>query len=157
ELFEWLRNLSFMEQSAEGLFPHDLAREVLDTDFRWRDPDGYQEMHRRVWRYLRQKLLWSHGPARQQGFFGKVFTHRASPTGSRYHDYTTLGMIYGQTATKAEHEAIIQNVRRWEGPESAGIAEHWLSVQPQAFRVVHGPRDEMLGFVASIVLPSESA
>src|SRR5207237_2914036 len=29
ELFEWLRNLSFIESGPLGLFPHDLAREAL--------------------------------------------------------------------------------------------------------------------------------
>jgi hypothetical protein len=33
-LFGWLRGLSFIEQGPEGVFPHDLAREVLDSDLR---------------------------------------------------------------------------------------------------------------------------
>jgi AAA ATPase domain len=35
ELFGWLRRLSFVEEGPYGLFPHDLAREVLDADLRW--------------------------------------------------------------------------------------------------------------------------
>ena len=42
ELFAWLRDLSFVEAGPDGLFPHDLARDVLDADLRWRDPDGYK-------------------------------------------------------------------------------------------------------------------
>jgi len=38
ELFAWLRELSFVEAGPHGLFPHDLARDVLDSDLRWRDP-----------------------------------------------------------------------------------------------------------------------
>ena len=34
ELFEWLRNLSFIESGPLGLFPHDLAREALVADLR---------------------------------------------------------------------------------------------------------------------------
>jgi hypothetical protein len=48
ETFAWLRDLSFVESSPEGLLPHDLARDVLDVDLRWRDPDGYKEVFRRV-------------------------------------------------------------------------------------------------------------
>jgi hypothetical protein len=40
-LFEWLRRLSFIEHGPYGLFPHDLAREVLDADLRWRNSDSY--------------------------------------------------------------------------------------------------------------------
>ena len=42
ELFSWLRGLSFMEYGRYGLFPHDLAREVIDADLRWRDPAAYR-------------------------------------------------------------------------------------------------------------------
>ena len=48
ELFDWLRDLSFVEAGPEGLFPHDLARDVIDRDLRWRDPDSYQIVFRRV-------------------------------------------------------------------------------------------------------------
>ncbi|MDN5750464.1 MAG: hypothetical protein L0H64_18465, partial [Pseudonocardia sp.] len=41
EEFGWLRGLSFVEAGPDGLFPHDLGRDVLDADLRWRDPDGY--------------------------------------------------------------------------------------------------------------------
>ena len=157
ELFEWLRGLSFIEQGADGLFPHDLAREVLAADFRWRDPDGYLEMHRRIWRHLRQKLIAATGRARQRVFFDKLFLHRASATGSTYHDYSTLGHFYAEAATARDRPAIADAVRRFEGAESARIAEHWLDRQPQAFRVVHGSNDDLLGFAASIVMPDESS
>jgi energy-coupling factor transporter ATP-binding protein EcfA2 len=42
ELFAWLRGLSFVESGPDGLFPHDLARDALESDLRWRDPEGYQ-------------------------------------------------------------------------------------------------------------------
>ena len=48
ELFAWLRELSFVEAGPDGLLPHDLAREVLDADLRWRDPEGYKDLFRRV-------------------------------------------------------------------------------------------------------------
>ena len=38
QLFTWLRDLPFIEHGPRGVFPHDLAREVLDADLRWRDP-----------------------------------------------------------------------------------------------------------------------
>jgi hypothetical protein len=48
ELFDWLRGLSFIEQSTEGLFPHDLAREVLDPDTFDRLASEYDELKLRV-------------------------------------------------------------------------------------------------------------
>ena len=50
ELFAWLRDLPFIERGPRGLFPHDLAREVLDADLRWRDRATYQTLHRALTR-----------------------------------------------------------------------------------------------------------
>jgi hypothetical protein len=48
EAFAWLRELSFVESGPEGVYPHDLARDALDTDLRWRDPDGYRQLLRGI-------------------------------------------------------------------------------------------------------------
>ena len=48
EMFEWLRGLSFIESGPLGIFPNDVAREALNADLRWRDPQWYAEIHRRV-------------------------------------------------------------------------------------------------------------
>ncbi len=69
ELFEWLRGRSFIEAGPEGLFPHDVAREALEADFRWRDPDGYRELHEQVFAWLGDRLRRSAGRARQRAFF----------------------------------------------------------------------------------------
>lgn len=47
-LFDWLRGLSFIEQGLDGCFPHDPAREVLDSDLRWRDPEHFRDLHVKV-------------------------------------------------------------------------------------------------------------
>ena len=52
ELFGWLRGLSFIEEDPYGVFPHDVARDVLDADLRWRDRASYADLHRRVRRHL---------------------------------------------------------------------------------------------------------
>src|SRR5262245_3254527 len=155
ELFEWLRGLSCIEHGAEGLFPHDLARDVLDADFRWRDPDGFSDLHRRIWRTVRQKVVSTTGRARQRAFFDKLYLHRDNPTGGQFHDFPSLGTVYAQAATAGDHAAISDAVRRYEGRESAQIAAYWLDRQPHAFAVARGPSDELLGFVTSLALREE--
>lgn len=55
-LFRWLRRLPFVESSSLGLFPHDVVRELLEADLRWRDPEGYAVMHDRIYAYLAEKV-----------------------------------------------------------------------------------------------------
>ena len=56
DLFDWLRDLSFVEAGPDGLFPHDLARDVIDRDLRWRDPESDQLVFRRVQAHLEHQL-----------------------------------------------------------------------------------------------------
>ncbi|NTU64299.1 MAG: AAA family ATPase [Chloroflexi bacterium] len=65
ELFDWLRSLSFIEARSGGLFPHDLARDALVADVRWRNPDWYHELHRRARAFYAQRLQQTHGQEQQ--------------------------------------------------------------------------------------------
>ena len=48
ELFGWMRGLPFVDPGPLGLYPHDLARNVLASDLRWRHPDRYVDVHTRA-------------------------------------------------------------------------------------------------------------
>ena len=56
ELFEWLKNLSFIESNKWGLYPHDLARESLVADLKWRNPDWFAHLYNKAGNYYIGKL-----------------------------------------------------------------------------------------------------
>lgn len=41
-LFAWLRGLSFIRSTRERVLPHDLVRELVTEDLRWRGIDGFR-------------------------------------------------------------------------------------------------------------------
>lgn len=47
-LFNWLQTQTFVGVAGDGVRPHDIAREVLDADLRWRDPEMHADIYRRV-------------------------------------------------------------------------------------------------------------
>jgi hypothetical protein len=49
--FDWLRRQPYMESGLDGVFPHDLARDLLDKDLRWRNPQRQRVLHERAGRY----------------------------------------------------------------------------------------------------------
>ena len=51
-LFAWLRELPFVESGRHGVHPHDVVREILDADLRWRDPERHQLMRARILSHL---------------------------------------------------------------------------------------------------------
>ena len=152
ELFSWLRGLSFMEYGPYGLFPHDLVREVIDADLRWRDPAAYREVHSRVRRHVAKRISESEGREHERALADLVFLHRANPATSALWDWKSLGEVYADGLRAGDVEAIVAMVDRHEGPESAAIANHWLERQPAGFYAVRGRGGELLGFAAQIAL-----
>ena len=152
ELFSWLRALSFMECGPHGMLPHDLARDVIDADLRWRDPAAYRDMHLRVRRHVVTRISGSEGREHERALADLIFLHRGNPAASALWDWKSLGEVYADGLRGGDAEAIVTMVDRHEGADSAAIAHHWLERQPAGFCVFRGRGHELLGFCAQIAL-----
>ena len=152
ELFEWLRDLSFIECGSLGLFPHDLAREALVTDLRWRHPDWYKELHRRARDFYIGRLHSERQPMQQRLLFDLVFLHRENQAVRPFFEWTEGGSILADAARTADAHALLAMVSRHEGAESAQLAAHWLARQPEGFLVFRDGRQAPIGFMAAIAL-----
>jgi DNA-binding winged helix-turn-helix (wHTH) protein len=152
DLFEWLGHLAFIEHGPYGLFPHDLARDVVWLDFRWRDPDAAYRVIERVLGYLYERLERTSGFDRQRVWFDLLYVQRYNPGIRPFLDWASFGTAYAETAGARDHAAIVGMVERHEGPASAAIASHWLERQPEAFFVVRGVSGDLIGFVANLHL-----
>jgi hypothetical protein len=152
ELFSWLRGLSFMEYGTYGLFPHDLARNVIDADLRWRDPAAYRELHLGVRRHVVEQMSGTEGRERGHAIADLIFLHRGNPAAAALWDWKSLGEVYADGLRGGDVEVIATMVERFEGAESAAIANHWMERQPAAFYVFRGRGSDLLGFSALIAL-----
>ena len=152
ELFAWLRDLSFVEAGPDGLLPHDLARDVLDADLRWRDPDGYKDLFRRVRGHIYAALKSSRGREQQRSVFDLKFLFRNLRSALSPVDWDVWGLHYPEPARRADGGSILELVAAAEGQASAAIAERWLDLQPEGFVVVRGEDDDVRGFVALLDL-----
>ncbi len=118
ELFAWLRDLSFVETGPEGLLPHELARDVLDADLRWRDPDGYKDLFRRVRGHVYAAAKSSRGREQQRSVFDLKFLFRNLRSVLSPVDWDVWGLHYPEPARPDDRERILELVAAAEG---AGI------------------------------------
>jgi hypothetical protein len=152
DVFAWLRDLSFVETGPDGLVPHDLARDVLDADLRWRDPAGYKGLFRRVAGHVYGGLKSSRGRERQRAAFDLKFLFRNVPSVLSPVDWDAWGHHYPEAAGPKDGERILDLVRAAEGEASAAVAERWLDRQPEGFLVVRDGDDDVRGVLGLLDL-----
>jgi hypothetical protein len=151
ETFGWLCGLSFVESTPEGLLPHDLARDVLDADLRWRDPDGYRDVFRHVRGHISTALKSSLGREQQRAVFDLKFVFRNLPSVLSPVDWDAWGRHYPEPARPGDRGSILELVAAAEGDASAEIAQRWLDVQAKSFVVVRED-DDVRGVMALLDL-----
>jgi hypothetical protein len=103
-LFNWLSEQCYVNVGARGLSPHDLVRDVVDEDLRWRDPEGSRELdgalNRCLLRQLRDGRHDSHTAMELQ------FLERNSALMKRYFDFGALGSVSIGAAIAVDRDGI---------------------------------------------------
>ena len=162
-IFAWLRDLPFMESGLHGLYPHDVVRDVLDADLRWRDPAGHRGVRDRILAHLDDQLqalrvstdpdadsvtrhLCSNVLYLQRDGFGQ--SGQASRFGGR-----RAGDVYEDVHYPWDRSVLLELAARENAAQYADIIEYWLDRQPEAFRVVRrADTREVTGLLACIRL-----
>ncbi|HEX5782737.1 MAG TPA: hypothetical protein VFX80_12490, partial [Solirubrobacteraceae bacterium] len=152
DVFAWLRDLSFVESGRDGLVPHELARDVLDADLRWRDPERYKDVFRAVSNNGHARLRSSRGRDQQRAAYDLKFLFRNLPSVVSPVDWEAWAHHDPEPAGPDDGERILELVSGAEGAASAAIAERWLALQPEAFVVVHDEEDDVRGMLALLDL-----
>jgi hypothetical protein len=136
ELFRWLLDVSFIESGPDGVFPHDLARDVLDADLRWRDPEAYRQVFRSVAAHVRGQLRSSQGADQLRTIRDLKFLFRNLPGILSPVDWSEWGHHDPEPARADDRRAVLELIARAEGEPSSVIAARWWDQQPYGFFVL---------------------
>lgn len=157
ELFEWLRSLSFIEAGRHGLLPHDLAREVIVADFRWRNREGYEALHQRLRRYYSQQLRAGAADRHERILADYLFLHRDNPVVKPF--FVQLQSQWNETVQpmrdrmrEEDRAALAAMVARHEGEASAELAAYWFDRQPEGVEVFRDAEGVPAGFLCTLAL-----
>lgn len=145
ELFRWLAGLSFMECGPEGLFPHDLARDIIHGDLAWRNAAGLQDINRRVRRHYLRRFEDGVPGERFRALQDLVYLHRVNPIMQAFFKFSSIGHVWVEPATSQDLPAILKLVERFEGRQSASIARHWMDRQPGSFVALRSASNPFAG------------
>jgi hypothetical protein len=144
--FQWLRDLSFIEQGPFGLFPHDLVRELLEAELRWRNLPRFRELHFQVRDQIIQQIQQRNGLAQQFAVFALLFLHRNNPFMRPFYEWQSLGQLYIDVAQPADLPIINQLFQQHQGEASLAAARYWQTRPQATFFVFRAAGRAVAGF-----------
>ncbi len=157
-LFEWLRNLSFIETDQPGISPHGVVRDSLMADLRWRSPDRYGDLHRKARAYYQERLAETNGNEQQRILWDYIYLHRDNGVVRQAFTWEDTVTVYPGPAHPEDRETLASWVEEFEGAESARIFRYWWD-RPEAnatlvFRQpsASGSETEAVGFLMQVSL-----
>jgi hypothetical protein len=156
DVFGWLRDLSFIEPRIDGVAPHDLARDVLDADLRWRDFDSYTDVFRKVREHSLASARTATGRGQLRAIFDLKWLFRQARSAMAPVEWGSWGEYYPERARPEDRGPILDLVRSWEGEQSAAYAQRWLDRQPEGFHVIRNLDGEIQGMLAIVDLARSS-
>jgi len=150
EVFAWMRGLPFMDAGVSGIYPHDLARDVLAADLQWRHPRRFAELHARARQHYLARMEESGGTAQVALLLDLTFLHAElrpfllppSPSDD----------LQVAAAGPQDHEAVRSIVAKHEGEDSARLADYWLQRQPQAWQTVRATPGGIVGVLCLVAM-----
>lgn len=122
---DWLADRHFVEQQPAGLVVHDLVRDVIVRDLRGRDPTRHHELIRRATAHLLEGLETSGRYGMLQAVADSIYALRYEPHVQRQFPFGEE-RCYPDAAKPEEIPALVSEVERLEGGESARWLEWWL-------------------------------
>ncbi len=161
DLFEWLRGLSIIEPGPRGLFPHDLVRDVLASELRWRDPAAHAALHERAMAYYRDQFDRAGLLARRALLLDSLYLHRDHSVLGPSLNAVTRGLdsrrLWASAPRPEEWPLLLRWAGRHEGPESAALLDYWRFRQPDATSVVRDGDGAPVGFYVLLHVEDVSA
>jgi hypothetical protein len=133
-LFGWLCEQPFVQLAPRGVLLHGLVKEVVDADFRWRDPDRYAAVHARLGSYLLHQAQTASDAEVMPVMRGLTYLKRYGAAAAYYATVDRDGDLYESAVTPADHPVIRQMTEQCEGAEALPILDYWLGRRPDAFR-----------------------
>ncbi|MEJ3657978.1 AAA family ATPase [Actinomycetes bacterium KLBMP 9759] len=152
-LFGWLRELSFIEEGPFGLYPTDPARDVLEAEHRWRDRDGYADLHQNVRRYVVENVrVAADARETQRRIMDAIFVARSHPVLGPGLRWPNGRGPYLERVRADDRGPMVGMAAEHLGSRQAVLLDHWLTRQPEAFRVFRGDDGKPRGFGGYLAL-----
>lgn len=157
-LFGWLRGLGFTESDARGVRLHDVVRETVEADFRWRDPARYAAVHERARAASARALRGAAtDDARRRALadYVDLYRHHAlvRPLLTRLQSAWADADLADSSPLRDRDVAVLEDaLERHQSALEAERVGEWLRRRPDAAEVFRTTAGEPAGFLLTLDL-----
>lgn len=152
DVLEWLRQRPYSHSHTDGLSVHDVVRDALDRDLRWRDRDAFAALHRSIRTAVLHRMATCQGGDRARAVADLLFLHRGNPDAENLYGFDDLLALTHRVARREDREQVISAFRAADGRARADRAADWFDAQPEAFYLVQDAAGVVAGALALIRL-----
>lgn len=153
ELFAWLRTQPFIDESPYGLYPHDVVRDAITADLRWRSPARYAELYRRKFAVFHELVrATADERERLEMLVLTVVLNGARSPLAAFASLPPTMRAYADQLHDRDRSAIVAMTADRQGRDQAELAAYWMNRRPEAFRVFRTETGEPLGYGACLDL-----
>ena len=157
DLFNWLRGLAFTQTDQGGLRLHDVVRETVEADLRWRHPERHHTFHRRARRACSDRLRAAGTDADRYlalAEYADLYRHNpvVQPLLRRLHQARATAEVSGSGPLRdGDARSIRALVAQHQGEEEADAVAGWLDRRPDAAEVFYAGK-RVAGFLLALDL-----
>jgi hypothetical protein len=140
-LFEWLAEQSYVSSGPGGLSPHELVRDAIDDELRWRDPEGSRALQHAVNRHLIRQVQ----KGLRVAYAELQYLERRSPLMQRFFNFAALGTISVKPATAADASNIARLRDAGLPPGERALFDRWRHHRATRTLTAHRRNGELCG------------
>lgn len=134
-LLDWLRARPYAEVHPDGITVHDLVRDALEHDLRWRDRDAFDGLHSRI----REQILKRMTDGPPADFFRHavdlMYLHRANPRARGIYSFATMGSSTARPLLSGLPEERAWAIESFAIERRCREAAFWIEHQPERWLV----------------------
>lgn len=158
ELVAWLSSLSFIEIGPSGLYPHDVVRETLVSELRWRNPERYDDLADAARSHYQQRFFDGTGAGQDAVLVDWIFLLRNNPLFRQNFDWSFEDTYFADEWTPSAWPEIEAMLEQHDRKEAAPWVRAWIDRQPEAMVLIRDARAaEICGFLLVADLCGEGA
>lgn len=135
ELLAWLRARPYTESWPDGLRLHDVVRDALDRDLRWRDRAEFERLHADIRATVVARMRSATSDLeRDHATMDLLYLSRGDPAARQVYSLDQAGAA-SRTMRVDDVDDREWVVRAFEGDAAADRVRYWVDQQPEAVTV----------------------